>query len=829
MKFEKPAKPLDELYPKDIQSFGDGDDDLYVKPSISLNNQQSDVSQTLFTNVKSSSEYYKPISPLNIRSGSKIALGYSSSNIHQLLGPNLNKRPGVSRSQLPSIPSASQPVREGIESDSVTLKSQPIERKTVFPDSVSDKFSPTTNRFSSGALHSFLTDPPVFSPSITSRLIDSANKLREEIISGKVQHLMEPANDISSTSNKNTVPGDQMSVAQPLDWKKLIWKNESSQSPPVLAPRSASLFDNVDLTIQNDFVLGDNTELDNVSERLNGQEKMLARSDSRKRDRLWNNFSTLMKARDPQNPSIAHDTPGSENNKKGIENSNETDKSSQYVSVSGPYRRHSSSGKRVDLGHVTVSKPVREENNHTGGNSFVTPQFAHDGSVEEDSDDYEDIEDSNTQPTESRGNNDGDEQDSFDGIAELRDMLVSKAKEVALRFRSVSNAEVNDNIRSDIQSDEDPEQPEQPKISTHAYISSFGAAIGKLSQSRVSSTSSLIYQPRNPLTTKFHEAKGNGKQVGFDDNPVIVPVSSVASDVIRPASESTADIKLDAKGKRPHFFSRHFKSNNSSEYKTEEQSVNKLKRKTSFKRFHGGNESRSDVSNSDGITQSVSEEHQQVLELDNVVTQSEEHVNPTLRFSQEELLEMSIGRPLDLVDDSHNTSSAETLMGNNIESGSTLVEGEYQQAARRDDMIFGHRIPRVEDITDVEPYNTSQTTNEQGVEAFEDQTSATTEATEGRQHYKIDHMKQYGKKLKEKIRKATIKRSRSNLGVSSVTVDEEIMTSHAGSSSSGQQPDEDDEQEWTTDGEPSIAGDDAQATITLSGLTNSLGFGGPLI
>lgn len=47
MKFEKPAKPLDELYPKDIQSFGDGDDDLYVKPSISLNNQQSDVSQTL--------------------------------------------------------------------------------------------------------------------------------------------------------------------------------------------------------------------------------------------------------------------------------------------------------------------------------------------------------------------------------------------------------------------------------------------------------------------------------------------------------------------------------------------------------------------------------------------------------------------------------------------------------------------------------------------------------------------------------------------------------------------------------------------------------------
>lgn len=126
------------------------------------------------------------------------------------------------------------------------------------------------------------------------------------------------------------------------------------------------------------------------------------------------------------------------------------------------------------MGHVTVSKPVREENNHTGGNSFVTPQFAHDGSVEEDSDDYEDIEDSNTQPTESRGNNDGDEQDSFDGIAELRDMLVSKAKEVALRFRSVSNAEVNDNIRSDIQSDEDPEQPEQPKISTHAYISSFG-------------------------------------------------------------------------------------------------------------------------------------------------------------------------------------------------------------------------------------------------------------------------------------------------------------------------------------------------------------------
>lgn len=35
---------------------------------------------------------------------------------------------------------------------------------------------------------------------------------------------------------------------------------------------------------------------------------------------------------------------------------------------------------------------------------------------------------------------------------------------------------------------------------------------------------------------------------------MIVPVSSVASDVIRPASESTADIKLDAKGKRPHFF-----------------------------------------------------------------------------------------------------------------------------------------------------------------------------------------------------------------------------------------------------------------------------------
>lgn len=189
-----------------------------------------------------------------------------------------------------------------------------------------------------------------------------------------------------------------------LDWKKVFWNNGNVQSPPIVAPRSATLIgvDNMELDVNQESgrQMGENKKYNEYFRKNNG--KLIARRD-RKRDRLRNKIGDQIKVKERI---------------EMLEDSKSAFEQEQRPRLS--YIRSSSSN-RISLRQVVVSKPLKKHSSYMAGPLAMIEQLAYQSSDNDDNLEHYDSaydEKSNSSPIQNKES--VESVDNFDGDSTLK-------------------------------------------------------------------------------------------------------------------------------------------------------------------------------------------------------------------------------------------------------------------------------------------------------------------------------------------------------------------------------------------------------------------------
>lgn len=340
----------------------DSDHGIYNRPVSGMSNPSVVLQQ--YSNIKNHGYHYST-TPLKSQSSERKYI-YSPSSRASTSGSKFNS-PTKTYSFLSPIPSANDTLRAQSDIyDAAKLGiNLPVRPGRLFSNPNLGDFSSNrkllTNRSKSlygdrSAVAGTLSDN--ISVPINTSQYDTPNT--KKVDSGNYKTIFKP-NDNGSNQLTNFVNEEA------LDWKKVFWNNGNVQSPPIVAPRSATLIgvDNVELDLNQESgrQMGENKEDNEYFKKNDG--KLAARRD-RRRDRLRNKIGEQIKVKERI---------------EMLEDSQSAFEQEQRPRLS--YRRSSSSN-RISLRQVVVSKPLKKHSNYMTGPLAMIEQLAYQSSDNDD-------------------------------------------------------------------------------------------------------------------------------------------------------------------------------------------------------------------------------------------------------------------------------------------------------------------------------------------------------------------------------------------------------------------------------------------------------------